>query len=191
MLLERLIHELPADTIKIMRRDLFGGFASLARYWSLYDLVDHAGNLPGYRVSFHRGTLAIDRHGQALARLALETEAEWLAAEAVNNPTGRLEDAPAGVPRILCVCTFGLETGVELRLRAECLLRRRFRMDAWLETLGIAEAPSALPFADLLLVTDDEASAVVDWDRPRVVVSNYVRPAELSSGLGQALRPWR
>lgn len=183
MRVEACINALPAPIVRQLRADCFGGFAPDAIRWSLYsvyEILDHAlTSFPQlYSGSVSRGTLRINRNGQPFAEVMLESEAEWAAAERTNNPTGRLRDAPKGALRILLVCTFGLGTGVEMRLRTERILSG-WRVDAWLETLGVGEAEPSARFADVILVTTDEEAKVATWGPPVIVVENWLDPAEI------------
>lgn len=98
-----------------------------------------------------------------------------------RNPTGTLDMAPHGVPRILCVCTFGLETGVALRHRTERILQS-MGVDAWLEVAGKADAPERSQFADLVLVTRDEEADAEEWGRT-AILDNECDPAQIRSAL--------
>jgi len=168
--LEKCIEELAPEVLERMRRDLFGGFALGAERWSLTELIRGAWGLrwplwspwpgePIYDVVFARGTLTIRRCGVLLAEIPLESEEQWAAGEATLNPTGGLDEAPPGALRILCVCSLGLATGVEMRMRAETILLR-MGVDAWLEVAGSDQAEPRTRLADLVMVTTDDAAAV-------------------------------
>lgn len=178
--MQECIAALPEHVIDQFRADAVGGFGPNATYWSLYDLVDRTPSIPGYGVTFRRGTITIRREGQTLATLVLETEEQWATAEATLNPTGKLNQAPEGALRILCVCTVGLGTGIALRLGAERHLRR-LGISAWLQVVGVANEDAAEfgRYADVVLVTDDDVGKVTAWQQsapwwawhqPRVIV---------------------
>lgn len=198
--LEECINALPDAVLARMRSDLFGKFGLAATVqgarWSLSQLVDiTVTNLQGlYEVRFQRGTLTIKRCGRPFARLVLETEEQWAAGLATLNPTGTLDQAPPGVPRILCVCTFGLATGVVLRQKAEHALRG-LGVDAWLECVGAADAPARVRYADIVLATEDEAkdvgpSAITirNHEYQTTIVKNWIDGGEVRRKLAAAIR---
>lgn len=197
--LEECINALPKDVLAQMRADLFGKFGIAATIqgarWSLSELVDKTvTNLQGlYEIRFHRGTLTIKRGGRPFARLVLETEEQWAAGLATLNPTGTLDQAPPGVPRILVVCTFGLATGVVLRQKAERALQS-LAVDAWLECVGAADAAARVRYADIVLATEDEAAdvgpnaiAIRNHEYRTAIVENWIDGSEVRRKLAAAL----
>jgi hypothetical protein len=174
MRMRQCIEALPRAIVDQMRDDMFGAFAAEATRWSLSAImrahadqtargVLHAmsaveifhkatGIAPLYAVSWVRGTLHIERAGVPFADLPLESEEQWEAAYSAMNPTGTLDQAPRGALRILCLCTSGMATGTELRLRTERILAG-WDIAAWLETRAAFEAQPRAQFADVILVT--------------------------------------
>lgn len=157
------------------------GYPSWTRENIVYSALDDAIGL--YRIRFDHGTIHIDRAGVYLGSLLIEPPEQWAAGDATHNPTGTLDQAPVGALRILCVCTIGLQTGVELRRKAERILRR-MGVDAWLELTGRPDAAERSRFADVVLLTQDERLEAQTWGHPRaIVLRNIVDGREIRGRL--------
>jgi galactitol-specific phosphotransferase system IIB component len=198
-----------------MKADLFAAFAkeasagNLPGLWRLSPLV-HAQALqraqdlidkmspdmllarvvdgdPLYESTTARGTVHVKRAGKPFADFELESEDQWAEALATNNPTGMLDEAPAGALRILCICTMGFATGVKLRSRAEKILAG-WGVEAWLESRGVVEAVERSGLADVLLVTRDEEEVVRSLcavPQRVIAVENSLDPAEIRRALAK------